>query len=232
LALGVVAVLTAAGAGFGAPATAASQLPGIDVSHWQGEIDWQAVKADGVRFVFAKATQNSVDPRYAQNKAGAEAAGVPFGAYHFADPIGGTANAVAQADLFVDAADLRGRNLLPVLDFETDNGLSPRALRRWARAWLDRVEQRLGVKAIIYTNFYFWRDEVGNPSSFAEQGHPLWIARYDAPGPLVPADNWAGNGWTLWQHSSTGRVNGIEGDVDLDWLSGSSLAPLKIKNNR
>jgi lysozyme len=210
------------------------RLPGIDVSHWQGAVDWSAVKADGIRFVFAKATQHTsfADSRYAENKAGAEAAGIAFGAYHFADPMGGTADAIAQADHFVDAADLRGRNLLPVLDMERDNGYSPRALRRWARAWLDRVEERLGVKAIIYTNYYFWRDELGDPQWFAQNGHVLWIARYGASEPLVPAANWAGHGWTIWQHTDEGRVGGIKGNVDRNWFDGTRLRSLKIKHNR
>jgi lysozyme len=228
-----VGALTAAAPAVTSPANAGEPyMPGIDVSHWQGEVDWAAVKAHGIRFVFAKASQNVADHMYATNKAGAEAAGLAFGAYHFADPVAGTTSAIAQADLFIDTAGLRGRNLLPVLDFEKDNGLTPKQLRKWARAFLDRVEQRLGVKAIIYTNFYFWRDEVGDPTSFAMNGHRLWIARYGAPQPLVPADNWAGDGWTIWQYTDEGEVDGVEGNVDRNWFDGTSLASLKIKNNR
>jgi lysozyme len=220
---------------FGRPAQAGvAYLPGIDISHWQGEIDWAQVKADGIRFVFAKVTEGNafVDDRYAANRAGATAQGIAFGAYHFAQPSGGTADAIAEADHYVDSAGLSGKNLLPVLDMERANGLSAKALRRWARAWLDRVEARLGVKAVIYTNFYFWRDEVGNPTSFAADGHRLWIARYGVAEPPIPADDWAGEGWTLWQHTDEGSVEGIAELVDLDWYAGSGLTPLKIKNNR
>ncbi len=208
--------------------------PGSTSRTGRASVDWARVKADGIRFVFAKVTEGNafVDDRYAAYKAGATAQGIAFGAYHFAQPGGGTADAIAEADHFVDNATLGGTNLLPVLDLESDNGLTPKALRRWAKAWLDRVEARLGVEPIIYTDFFFWRDEVGNPTSFAEAGHPLWIARYGASEPTVPAQDWAGQGWTLWQHTNEGSVDGIAGDVDLDWYAGTGLAPLKIKNNR
>jgi lysozyme len=221
--------------GLPAPATAGiAYLPGIDVSHWQGNIDWAAVKADGIRFAFVKATEDDwfVDNRYVQNRDGADAAGIPVGAYHFAQPSASLSDAVAQADHFLDNAALKGRHLLPVLDLERHNDLSPRALRRWARAWLERVEDRLGVKAIVYTNYFFWRDELGDPVSFAQDGHRLWIARYGADQPTVPASNWAGRGWTIWQHTDEGHVNGVSGNVDRDWYNGTALGPLKIKNNR
>jgi len=235
LAAALASTLVGAATPLGRPALAAEPyLPGIDVSHWQGSINWAQVRGDGIRFAFAKATQGTtfVDDRYATNKAGATAQGIAFGAYHFAEPGGGASDAIAEADHFVDTASLGGKNLLPVLDLEKDYGLSPRALRRWAKAWLARVEARLGVKAIIYTNYFFWRDEVGDPTWFAEQGHPLWIARYGVLEPTVPAQNWAGDGWTVWQHTNKGSVSGIAGNVDRNWFDGTGLAPLKIKNSR
>lgn len=215
-------------------ASAADYIPGIDVSHWQGQINWPAVRADGVRFAFIKATESTTfsDPRYATNVAGAEAAGVLAGAYHFAQPAGGVAGAEAQADHFVDTANLRGRHLLPVLDLEVDNGLGPRALRRWVKAWLARVEYRLGVKAIIYTSPSFWRDRMGDSTWFAANGHRLWIAHWEVEQPRVPAADWGGRGWSVWQHSSKGTVSGITGASDRDWFFGASLAPLRIRNNR
>jgi len=217
------------------PAAAAEDhLPGIDVSHWQGQIDWAAVKADGVRFAVVKATEGRtfVDNRYAANHSAAEAVQLPVGAYHYAQPDKTAGDAVAEADHFVDTAQLKGRNLLPVLDLEEHNGLGPRKLRQWVRAWLERVEQRLRVKALIYTSPSFWRDYMGDSGWFANNGYRLWIAHWNATEPSVPAANWGGRGWTLWQHSAKGSVAGISGDVDLDRYKGTRPKALKIKNNR
>lgn len=235
-ALALTGLVAVAAPQVSAPATAATQyLDGIDVSHWQGDIDWGQVRQDGIRFAFIKATEGTtfVDNRYADNRAAAEAAGVIVGAYHFAQPGGGQGDAIAEADHYIDNAKLAGRNLLPVLDLERHNNLSPRALRRWAKAWLARVEASLGVKSLIYTSPSFWRDELGDPTWFAANGHRLWIAHWTtAEKPLTPAGNWGGNGWTVWQYTAQGSVNGIAGNVDRDRYAGTRLGPLKIKNNR
>ena len=211
-----------------------SYLNGIDVSHWQGHPDWTQVKADGVRFVFAKATEGRdfVDDEYASNKAGAGSQSIAFGAYHFARPDSSAGDAVAEADHFVDHANLLGGHLIPVLDLEVNGALGVKKLKAWTWAWLNRVEDRLGVKAMIYTSPSFWRDYMGNARGFADRGHRLWIAHWDAAKPSLPASNWGGKGWTIWQHTDNGSVAGISGDVDRDRLNGTSLASLKIKNNR
>jgi len=211
-----------------------ASLEGIDVSHWQGSPDWAAVKDDGKLFAVAKVTegQTFVDSEYATNRAQADALGLPFTAYHFAQPDTTANDAVLEADHFLANAMLTGRHLVPVLDLESDNGLSPRKLRAWAKAWLARVNQRLGVKAIIYTSPAFWINEMGNSRWFADNGYRLWIAHHDAAQPTVPAANWGGRGWTIWQYSKTGSVSGINGNVDLDRYAGTSLGPLRIKNNR
>ena len=205
----------------GGPTAAAAGLPsragmltGIDVSHWQGAIDWSKVKAAGVKFAFAKATEGrkTVDARYQTNRDRAEAAGLAIGAYHFARPDHTTNDAVREADWFVDHAGLRGRNLLPVLDLEVTGGLGRKALTTWVRAWLGRVQGRLGVKPVIYTYPYFWIDYMGNTTWFAANGYRmLWIAHYDVNSPKVPASNWDGAGWTMWQLSDCGHVSGIDG---------------------
>ena len=218
------------------PAAAAepAYLRGIDVSHWQGQPDWAAVKGDGVRFAFAKATEGRdfVDGEYVRNRTRADALALPFGAYHFARPDRSANDAVLEADNFVDHAGLLGRHLVPVLDLEASGGLGVKKLKAWVWAWLDRVEDRLGVKPMIYASPSFWRDFMGNSRGFADRGHRLWIAHWDAAKPSVPASNWGGRGWTFWQHSDSGSVAGISGDVDLDRYNGTNLGSMKIKNNR
>jgi lysozyme len=209
-------------------------IDGVDVSHFQGTPDWAAGHADGVHFAFIKATEGRtfVDDDYATNSSQADAAGIPFGAYHFAAPDKTADDARLEADHFLDVAALAGRQLLPVLDLETDGGLGTKALKRWAKAWLARVEDLLGVEPIIYTTPAFWRDEMGDSRWFADNGYRLWIAHWGADAPNVPAANWSGRGWTFWQYDNCGSVDGFDGCVDLDHYSGSSLGAVKIKNNR
>jgi len=212
----------------------AATLMGVDASHHNGSPDWSAAQADGVRFAIVKATegQTFVDGEYATNKSAAASLALPFGAYHFAQPDLTANDAVLEADLFVDTAQLGKSNLLPVLDLETANGLGPKKLTTWTKAWLARVQQRLGVKAIIYTSPAFWKDKMGNTRWFADNGYRLWVAHWGASQPSVPASNWGGRGWTLWQYDNCGSVGGFDGCVDLDRFDGGSLAALRIKNNR
>ena len=172
------------------------------------------------------------DPEYARNKRRAENLSIAFTGYHFARPDRHAGDAAAEADNFLAAASLRGRNLVPVLDLEDSGGLGRRRLVRWTKAWLARVEERLGVKPMIYVSPSFWRDHMGNSTWFADHGYRLWVAHWTTGEPKVPAANWSGQGWTLWQYDDCGSVAGIEACVDRDWYAGSRLAALKIKNNR
>ena len=198
---------------------------GIDVSHYQGRIDWSRVAASGTRFVFAKATEGRsyLDPTYLQNKAGAEAHGILFGAYHFATPGHGRADAVREANHFVDQARLRPGNLLPVLDLETTGGLGHRRLTRWILTWLRQVRDRLGVEPIVYTSPLGWEIRVGDTDAVARAGFEhLWVAHWGVEAPTVPAARWNGHGWTFWQRSACGEIPGIDGCVDVD-VAGRSL---------
>ena len=209
------------GGALAAPVVAAEEPAGIDVSHWQGQIAWADVYADGVDFAIAKATEGRIyqDDQYTRNKERAEANGIAFGAYHFASPDTTANDAVTEANNFVDTANLGPGNLRPVLDLEKSGGLGIRKLRQWVKAWLARVETRLGVKPIIYTSPSFWHDKMGNSRWFADNGHALWIAHWHVAAPRVPAKNWGGRGWTIWQYDDCGSVAGIAGCVDLDRLS-------------
>jgi lysozyme len=207
---------------------------GIDISHYQGDVDLAAAMGDGVGFVIAKATdgQTYVDDHYAGFMAQADALNLPFGAYHFARPDKTPSDAVLEADHFVQAAQLGGAHLMPVLDLETSGGLGVRKLRAWVKSWLAEVTSQLGVKPIIYTTPNFWKNNMGGKRWFADNGYRLWIAHWGVDQPRVPATNWGGQGWTLWQYSSCGSVAGIDGCVDLDRYAGSDLEALRIRNNR
>lgn len=214
------------------PAGSAGFLFGIDVSHWQSFIRWRRVASAGVDFAIAKATDGTwmVDHWYERNRRRAQRNDVNFTAYHFARPGRAPGDARREADYFLKHADLRARNLTPALDIEASGGLRPRALRAWVLAWLRRVENRLGVKPIIYTSPGFWTGQVDNSRRIARRGYEvLWLAHYDTRRPSVPARRWAGNSWTFWQWTECGRVRGVRGCVDRNYYRGDDIRDLTIR---
>jgi GH25 family lysozyme M1 (1,4-beta-N-acetylmuramidase) len=208
-------------------------IEGLDVSQWQGAIDFGRVRASGREFVLIRATAGrlTTDSRYTQNRAAALAAGLAVGAYHFAHPdtkIGTVKlDATLEADHFLAVARYRHGMLLPVLDLESGSRLGTARLQTWVRTWLTRVYSKLHVKAVIYTTESFWDDYMGDTRWFVDNGYRvLWIAHWDTTSPRIPASNWAGRSWTMWQYSDCGNVPGIRGCVDLDRFKGADLAPI------
>jgi lysozyme len=189
-------------------------LPGIDVSHWVGKVDWQAVCAAGYRFAFTKATErnNYLDDTLYDNIRGAQSVGIPVGAYHFYRL---DTPAHAQAEYFLRAVESLKPSLPPVLDFEEVVQGNQPAVQAALKTWLDEVEQATARKPIIYTGLYVWEGSVGNPTWATD--YPLWIAQYtSSPAPLIP-DCW--NTWHFWQYTDKGKVPGCPGKVDLNFSS-------------
>ncbi|OHV41936.1 glycoside hydrolase [Pseudofrankia sp. EUN1h] len=208
-------------------ATAAAAAPnpawprGVDISSWQHQngasIDWNAVKAAGNSFAVIKATEGTkyTNPSYAADKAGAQAAGLVVGSYHYARPALPISTAIDQAHHFLAAAgNVNTPGMLaPVLDLEITGGLSPTDLTAWTQAFLREVESQTGRTPILYTFRSFWTDKIANTQSFAK--YPLWFAIYNSnadPG-------WLPGGWQkwlIWQYDSGGAVPGIPGHVDVN----------------
>lgn len=187
-------------------------VAGLDVSHYDEVIDFQKVAASGRKFCFAKCTEYTSDKTYARNKAKAKDAGLLFGAYHFFHP---TKDVEAQASNFLRYADLKPGELLPVLDWETSDGVPSAVDRARGRKWLDIIKRACGKDPIIYGSPYFLAD-LSLDESFTES--PLWIANYNVAAPLVPLP-W--KMWSFWQHSERGAVPGIPApDEDLDMFNG------------
>lgn len=192
-------------------------LRGIDVSHFNGDIDWAAVKASGISFSYAKATEGTGfnDPKFKENWANLKAAGVKRGAYHFYDP---SARPRQQADFFIKAVgSIEQGDMPPMLDLEGANigGLSERKYQEDIMVWLDLVEKHFKVQPIIYTDAPFANQHLDN-TEFAK--YKLWIAEYtNADEPLLP-DTWKSQGWHVWQHTARGDIKGIEGYVDEDLI--------------
>jgi lysozyme len=215
----VAAVLALAYRGPGAPAAPSfpQTIRGLDVSHYQGRVDWTRVAAAGYRFVYLKANEGRgvVDRTFARNAREAAAAGLLVGAYHFARPDGKPGDAAAEADAFLRVAPPRAGGLAPMLDLETAGTLGPRALQGWTRAWLIRVTQRAGIRPIIYAGWTFWRVHMDDTTGFVSYPLVLAGAHRDM---RTPARDWSSFGWTIWQSSLCGDVPGIDGCVDLDLM--------------
>ena len=209
----------------------APYVEGVDLSRWQGSVDFTAVRSSGRQFVIAKATEGIgyLDPSYATYRAGATAAGLAFSAYHFARPDLNPGNAQGEADWFVDTMGMASGMLVPALDIETAGTLSASSLQSWIGTFLARVYARTGVRPMIYTSPTFWRNKVGDTSMFADAGYKvLWVAHWGVSTPTVPANNWSNRGWTFWQYDNCGSVPGIAGCVDVDRFNGTDISPVVV----
>jgi lysozyme len=241
----VASLVTLALAAGATPAQAGKKAIGIDVSRFQGVIDWPTVAGAGIRFAFVQASRGSgadctvrpgqcgPDPYFAGNRLAAESAGIRVGAYHRAFASGGTAtdaraDSLAEADIFIAAVgSLQSGELIPVIDVETPfTGMTSSTLRTWVRVFVKKVTRKLGRKPLIYTNASSW-SATGNTMEFAKARYPLWVAEWGVSRPTVPASNWAGRGYSVWQYTSSGSVPGISGRVDMDRL-GKRLGKITV----
>lgn len=192
------------------------QIPGIDVSHYQGTVDWQQVAGAGIAFAFVKATQgvSSVDSQFAVNWAGVKAAGLLRGAYHFYQPGDDPGQ---QAEHFLSVVQLEPGDLLPVLDVETLGSQTASQIVQGIGTWLQTVQAAVGRAPIVYTAPGFW-----NGLGTQQFGtYPLWVAEYGCSSPKLPA-GWTS--WDFWQYSESGSVAGVAGSVDLDVFQESPQA--------
>ena len=179
---------------------------GIDVSHWQGEIDWPAVAGDGIRFAYIKATEggDSVDERFAHNWVEARRAGIEVGAYHFFTLCRTGADQAANLLRTVPA----GESDLPfAVDLEFSNNCAARPERAALHAELDvflaAIERASGKRPVLYVV-----DDFDARYTIDERYDlPMWRRSLG----WRPARSWA-----YWQLSDVGRVRGIHGDVDID----------------
>ncbi|MFN8413480.1 MAG: GH25 family lysozyme [Anaerolineales bacterium] len=202
-------------------------VPGIDVSYWDAGIDWPKVRATGQRFMIAKATEGITykDQTFPGNWSGAKPAGLLRGAYHF---FRCNVDAKKQADYFIDyvRATKDDGELPPVLDLETNDGMTKDKIVPAVKVWLDRVEAAFGKKPIIYSGQYFLQDYFsvagGGPPTWAKD-YPLWLAQYptayqEGMQPTLPRGWFA---WTIWQYTDKGVVNGINAKVDMNLFNGT-----------
>ncbi|KAJ3484680.1 hypothetical protein NLI96_g5482 [Meripilus lineatus] len=199
---------------------------GIDISNWQGSVNFNTVKANGLAFVYIKATEGTtfIDSTFSEHYIGATNAGLIRGAYHFAHP--DSSSGATQANYFLAHGggwSSDGITLPGALDIEynpngaTCYGLSASAMVTWIRDFSNTYHSRTGVYPVIYTTTDWWKTCTGNSAAFAST-NPLWIARYASSIGTLPA------GWTFttfWQYADSGPNPG-----DQDLFNGD-LAGLK-----
>lgn len=198
-------------------------IPGIDVSHWQNDIDWAEVKRSGVKFAFIKATEFPdkrtalfVDNKFKLNVTGAQEYGIHWGAYHFfrthIDPI-------IQAQVFCENVG-EFSSLPPVMDLEAA-GCKGERLNYKVRQFVEEIEKITGRKPLIYTSSGFWRSFMNSDKKEHTDWarfYPLWLAHYTSLWPTAPYP-WIT--WSFWQYSDKGSLPGIKTHVDLNWFNGS-----------
>lgn len=201
-------------------------LPGVDVSHYNGSITWSNVKAAGIVFSYAEATDGTTytDPDFSANWPGMKAAGIFRGAYAVFEP---NSDPTMQADYFITAmGTLQPGDLPPMLEVDVTDSQSAATIAAYLATWVNRVQAATGRVPIIYTAKGFWNGSVGSTNFSA---YPLWIADWGVTCPNL-AEGWTN--WAIWQYSDTGTVSGIPsaGAVDLDEFNGSMNDLLALAN--
>lgn len=208
------------------PPPEATMLAGIDVSRWQGAMDWTKTKAAGVAFAWIKASEGTVwvDPQFKINVANVAGSGILWGAYHY---YRNDVSPIAQARHFVATVAATGvtPGLVYALDFEDTTGrVDPRAMEAFAL----EVERLTGARPVAYTASWWWtRARLGAPQPWAAR-LALWIADYSPESvPLPATGEWSR--WTILQHTNSGdgpKHGASSARIDLDRFDGTRDALL------
>ncbi len=192
---------------------------GIDVSKYQGPIDWKAARRSGVTFAYVKATEGGdrVDDRFQDYWRSAKAAGMHRGAYHFyyfCRP------AIEQARWFIRNVPREAGALPPALDMEWNPASptckdrpSPEKVRSEMKIFLDTLERHYGTRPVIYTTPDFYEDNIAGHF----RGETFWLRTVKAH----PRVAYPGRNWVFWQYTGTGVVPGVPGDTDINVFAGS-----------
>ena len=187
-----------------------SKFSGCDVSKWQGKIDWGKVEKSGIDFViiregYGKENPNQIDKQFEENYKGAKSVGIPVGVYHYsyADSV---EDAKKEAQFCLK--NIKGKQLeYPVVfDIEDKEQLKLNNRQRTdiCKAFCDEIE-KAGYYAMIYCNLNWWRNYLDNEEL---KKYDLWLAQWEVEKPSVDCG--------IWQRTEKGKINGINGNVDLN----------------
>lgn len=183
---------------------------GIDVSGWQGNIDYSEVASSGIEIVYMKASEGTsfVDPYFNQNYTNAKANGLKVGFYHYLTARSNS-EAVAEANFFVSTISGMSPDCRLAMDFESFGNLSAEEINEIGLTFMQTVESLSGKEMVIYS-------DTSNASNIFGGGltnYPLWVAQYEVEEP-TPNGNW--DSWVGWQYTDAGEISGINGYVDRD----------------
>lgn len=202
---------------------------GIDVSAYQGNIDYREVKNAGIDIVYIKASEGDYleDPEFRNNYEGARNNGLNIGFYHFVRARS-EEEAQKEAEFFSKVISGTQPNCRLAMDFEVFGNLSVEEINRISQVFLQKTQELTGKEMVIYSNTYDAR------TIFSEElarNYPLWVAQYEV---RRPSDNGKWQNWIGFQYADNGRIAGIRGNVDLDrftkeiFLSNSGEIPEPI----
>ena len=183
---------------------------GIDVSSWQGNINFAQVKNAGIDIVYIKSSEgvSYIDPYFERNYQNAKANGLKVGFYHYV-----TARTVEearnQANFFAKVISGKEPDCKLAMDFESFGSLSVNQINEISKVFLETLQNATNKEVLIYSNSYTARTILSSDLAI----YPLWVANY---GVSEPGGNDKWNTWVGWQYTSTGRVSGISGNVDRD----------------
>lgn len=193
-----------------------SIVEGIDVSKYQGVIDWPKVAASGVKFAFCRIGDGvTLDPTFVRNYLGAKAAGIVRGSYHY---FRASKDAKKQALMILTAVgEIAPGELTVSIDVETKDSQPTSVVFERLKELVALLREALGVDPLIYTSASFWNANVGSPIDLN-----LWVAHYNASTPTIPVA-WKDKGYLFWQYKVTplGSVPGVPAAIDRDRFNGT-----------
>ena len=187
-------------------------LHGIDISEWQGSINFSDVKNTGIDIIYIRAAEGGdyEDQYFQSHYEGAIAAGLKVGFYHYITATS-TEEAIQQAQFFYSLIKDKQMDCLPVMDFESFSNLSDEEINQIATTYMETLEKLMNVTPMLYS-------DASNAGSLWDDSltiYPLWVADYDVTTPETIGD-WSQ--WAGFQYSDAGDISGIDGNVDLDYF--------------
>lgn len=191
-----------------------NNLHGIDVSHYQGRINWDEVLQDkNAGYVYLKATEGTsiVDDTYQRNFQECKRVGLKVGSYLFFRP---QYSAKAQFDLFKSVVDTKNQDLLPLVDAESIRGASVAVFQSRLVELCELLEKEYGTRPMIYSGQNFYNKYIHGISHL--RGYKFFIAKYDVEPPILEGDD----DYLMWQYSAKGHIRGIRGNVDMSHFMG------------